>query len=743
MARELEKTYAAERVATFLMRCLFTLFAEDVGLLPNQKFLELLKESLDNPQTFPRMVGEVWQRMNEGGFSVALRQDVLRFNGKLFEDADVLPLPKELIGVLIEAAKADWRDVEPAIFGTLLERALDPIERHKLGAHYTPRAYVERLVIPTVIEPLRADFENVRAAAVSAADKGDVAAAAKEVTAFHKQLCQVRILDPACGSGNFLYVAMEHMKRLEGEVIDLLRQLGESAYADYVKEMDRHAVDPHQFLGIEINPRAAAITELVLWIGYLQWHFRTRGRTMPAEPVLKKFNNIECRDAVLVYDREELVRDEQGKPLSRWDGRTFKRHPITGEQVPDETARVEIQRLINPRPATWPEADFIVGNPPYLGAKYLRSELGDGYVEALWAAYPKVPNSVDYVMYWWDKAAEQVRTGRARRFGFITTNSLPQTFSRRVVEAHLAAKPPLSIAFAIPDHPWVDTADGADVRVAMTVGALNSGPGRLLRIVTENPQGYEGHAVTFKEESGQIHAILRIGLDLSQITSLRANERLCSPGVKLHGSGFVLTKIQAETIIYGSRKGVENYIRPFIRGRCCLQKPRILFVIDLLGANADVIVREYPGLYQWLLERVYPERIHNNRLSYRENWFLFGEPRKELRSALKYISKFISTVATAKHRVFFMVSADVIPDDSLINIALSDLFYLSVLSSSIHVKWAIVFGGTLEDRPRYNKTKCFDPFPFPECDEAIKSRIRDLGRRSTGIARSGSGCFPT
>ena len=247
---------------------------------------------------------------------------------------------------------------------------------------------------------------------------------------------------------------------------------------------------PEQFHGIEVNPWAAAVAELVLWIGYLQWHLRTRGDAagLP-EPILRNLHNIECRDAVLAWDAVEPLLDADGRPVTRWDGRTTVTHPVTGEPVPDETARVPAWRYVNPRPATWPEADFIVGNPPFIGTARMREALGDGYVEAIRRVYPHVPDSADYVMFWWDKAAELVRTGRARRFGLITTNSLRQTFNRRVLEHHLGGSPiagaqagqvqdlPLHLAFAIPDHPWVDSAEGAAVRIAMTVGAAGEGPG--------------------------------------------------------------------------------------------------------------------------------------------------------------------------------------------------------------------------------------------------------------------------
>ncbi|GAB4124334.1 MAG: hypothetical protein Tsb0027_22730 [Wenzhouxiangellaceae bacterium] len=565
LARALEKDgYHVERVAHFIKRCLFTMFCEDVDLLPRGEFTALLEKLKKTPQHFAKAIAELWQTMNNGGYSGVLNQELLRFNGNLFRDIDPIPLDQAQIGLLIDAARHDWSQVEPAIFGTLLERALDPEERHKLGAHYTPRAYVERLVMPTIIDPLRDEWKTVQAAAAALENQGKEDQALAEIRAFHHKLCEIRILDPACGSANFLYVTLEHMKRLEGEVLSTLSDLGAG---QNLLEMQGNTVDPHQFLGLEINPRAAAIAEIVLWIGYLQWHFRTHGRINPPEPVIKAFANIECRDAVLAYDRMEYKTHEDGRPVMRWDGKTYKKSPTTGEDIPDESAQVPEEVYINPQKAEWPEADYVVGNPPFIGKLRMRQALGDGYVSALRKVWKEVPESCDFVMYWWHMAANAVRKRQILRFGFISTNSIKQTFNRRIIQHHLEDKPALILAFAIPDHPWVDASDGAAVRISMTVGSATDSVRILKSVVTENRTDKDSIEVFMKQKTGNIHANLTIGADTSSSKSLIANSNITSMGVMLAGSGFILDQQEASDLLALPQIASRTLIHPYRNGR--------------------------------------------------------------------------------------------------------------------------------------------------------------------------------
>jgi hypothetical protein len=229
-----KKLHDPEAVALFLMRCLFTMFAEDVELLPKNSFRDVLKKCVDDPALFPRLVGQLWEAMDKGGFSYALERDVKKFNGYLFKSRTVLALPREEIGELFEAAKADWQQVEPAIFGTLLEQALNPAERRKLGAHYTPRAYVERLVLATVLEPLKAEWANVQGAAEAKRSEGNVKGAIAEVHGFHDKLCEIRIIDPACGTGTSGFVQ-------ESGDFRLLTHLWTCAWNDAGRDARSHA----------------------------------------------------------------------------------------------------------------------------------------------------------------------------------------------------------------------------------------------------------------------------------------------------------------------------------------------------------------------------------------------------------------------------------------------------------------------------------------------------------------------
>ncbi|MDP3674140.1 MAG: class I SAM-dependent DNA methyltransferase [Novosphingobium sp.] len=748
---DFEIALGIEKTALFLMRVLFCMFAEDVELLPKDSFTRFLDEARSKTDLWWRRgLSDLWATMNQAdehnrfwSYGDAI---VRYFNGNLFSSATVYDLPQEFRGELYEAAKRNWRAVEPAIFGTLLEQVLTKGERAKLGAHYTPRPYVQRLVNATIGDVLNPEWDVVRidVRMLEEADRHDEALVA--VRAFHQRLCDLRVLDPACGTGNFLYVAMELLLQLEGEAIQLAAELGETIAP---------AIHPNQFLGLELNPRAAVIAELVLWIGWLR-HRLANHPDAVADPVLPTLTNINFGthggyDAVL-------------------------RHTPTGE--PD---------FANPMAPAWPEADFIVGNPPFIGGKDIRGSLGGDYAEALWQANPRVPKSADFVMQWWDRAAHLLTAPatRLRRFGFVTTNSITQTFSRRVIEGYLAPnssplagedsaasprrgvaqlgkggglarasapsptpaseqvrKPSyplpqgerapsatLSLVLAIPDHPWTRaTKDAAAVRIAMTVAQAGAGDGRLVRIVGERGLDSDVPVLEECEDRGRINADLTLGTDVTGVAALKANEGLASPGVKLHGAGFIVSPQHAAHLGLGTRAGLEPHIRPYVNGRDLLQRSRGAMVIDLFGLSESEVRQRFPEVYQHLLCTVKPERDANRRESYKRTWWTFGEPRRDMRPALQGLKHYIATVETSKHRIFDFLDAAILPDNMLIALGSDEGFHLGVLSSRIHAEWALRVGGWLGmgNDNRYNKSKVFDPFPFPDATPAQRATIAEL-----------------
>jgi hypothetical protein len=735
-----EQGHEPQQAASFLMRCIFTMFAEDVELLKGEVFTKALRDRwIPNPKTFRAEIENLWQTMNTGG-TFGFEQ-ILRFNGSFFTEATAFDLPKEQLEVLYAAAAKDWSQVEPAIFGTLLERALEKKERSRLGAHYTPRSYVERLVRPVVMEPLRQQWDEVELELRRLLDAGEGKEptvkqrekAVQEIQGFLADLRRVKILDPACGTGNFLYVTLDLLKGLEQEALTRLVDVAGNVQLGFEQ------VDPSQFLGIEINPRAAAIAELVIWIGYLQWYFKRYGSAASPDPVLQAFGNIECRDAVLAYDgREPDVDVKTGDVRTRWGGRMMK-HVVTGEDVPDSSDQVVIYKYLNARASEWPKADYIVSNPPFIGNKRMREVLGDGYTEAIREVYKDLSETIDYVMYWWYRSGILAAQNDVLRFGLITTNTISQSWQRLVIENLLKGKKSIQLSFAIPDHPWID--EGADVRVAMTVAEsipLSMKFSQLGSIVSESKENapessVESVSICWQSVS-KIFSNLQSGVDISSVKLLNSNSKLSSSGIKLHGAGFVLTKDEAIEMGYDIRKdtstAINLVIKPYKDGQGCTGKIKDEYVIDF-NEMIESEASQYQLPFQRLLELVKPDREINRDPQRKKYWWRFGRSNRQMRQSLQDLECYVATVMTAKHRVFFLLDKRVMPDDSLIAIGLGESYYLGVLSSYIHVAWALAAGGRMAtgNTPRYNKTVCFDPFPFPDPTPEQKQKIRELGDR--------------
>ncbi|WP_338664321.1 DNA methyltransferase [Pararoseomonas sp. SCSIO 73927] len=678
-------------VAHFMVRLAFCFFAADIKLLPHELLEKMLNRGRQNPERFDQYAGRLFAAMAKRGGEIDFTP-IRWFNGGLFDDASALPLEKGDAELLQRAAALDWRDIDPSIMGTLFERGLDPDKRGQLGAHYTDRDTIWRIVSPTVVQPLEAEWEAAHEAiartmakrnAIGPAAVGDAALAALEgdrITAeslaarktisrsaetrrkrssalkveaegilsrFLERLRTFRVLDPACGSGNFLYVALLALKDLERKALVEAEALGLPARFP--------EVGPEVVLGIELNAYAAELARVSVWIGQLQWA-RRNGYSPPENPVLRRLDNIECRDAVLALDG-------QGKPS----------------------------------PAAWPSADVIIGNPPFLGGKMLRRQLGNATVDKLFAAYTgRVPAEADLVTYWFDKARQAVEEGRTRRVGLVATNSIRGGANREVLDRAARAAP---IFKAWADEPWV--LDGAAVRVSLVC---------MGRDVVERPRLND-------REVDAIFTDLTAGdADLTRAVRLSENARVCFMGTTKVGSFDVPAETARAWLLEPpNANGGTNadVVRPWRNGLHILRRADDAWVVDFgatMGSNEAAF---YSEPFAYVSRMVRPEREKQRRDGYRLAWWRHGEARAGMRNALNGLSRYIATPRVAKHRIFTWLDNMVVPDCQLIVTTRDDDTTFGVLHSRFHEAWALRMGSSLEDRPRYTPTTTFEAFPFP------------------------------
>ena len=665
-----------DAVAHFLVRCVFTFFAEDVGLLPKDAFSRIIEASHDHPEDFRAMTSQLFALMKTGGVSIVGR--IRHFNGGVFDSEDAPALGVVDLKYLAAASRQDWRALNPGIFGTLFERIIDPNRRAQLGAHYTEVADINDVIEPVILAPLRAEWDAVREAVAPLIQAANTAVpdaslfstanpavqsaraeAIAKLEVFQTRLTHATVLDPAMGSGNFLYVTLRRLLDLESEVRATLRLL-EPGKTFTVR------VHPSQMRGIEISPYAHEIAGMVLWVGYLQW-MREHGEALTHEPVLERLANLENRDAVL-------------------DAKTG----------------------IAP---AFPPAEFIVGNPPFLGNYKMRSEFGDAYTEALRLAYKdSVPGSADFVCYWFEQARSQIAAGATKRAGLIATNSIRQKLNRPVLERILATG---GIFMAWSDRAWVQ--DGAAVRVSIVSFDGGSEQARVL----------DGHAVE------QINADLSgNSFDPEQIKALSDNAGKAFKGVMPAGP-FDLTEETAKLWLeLPNPSGVSNrdVLRPYVSGEDIMKKPASRWIIDF-ALMSEAVACEYLVPYQHVLQSVKPERMKNNRKTYRDRWWLAAEPRPGMRSALKSLARYIATSRVAKHRVFVWLPIEAIPSNSLTVIAADDDYTYGVVNSTAHTAWVTRVSGWMgigNDSQYTNES--FETFPFPRPSDAQRDAIASAAK---------------
>ena len=654
--------HAPEAVGHFVNRLAFLFFAEDVRLLPTGYFRRVLEEVVERPNETKDLFDGLFAILHKGGrFGL---ERLPHINGGLFDEQPALPLDSQDVRLLIDAGRQNWAHIDPSIFGTLFERFLDPDKRAQIGAHYTDATKIMQIVEPVVMRPLRTEWEAARAEierlAEKARKKGPKAKewmrAEERRSVFLERLRTLQVLDPACGSGNFLYLALhavkdlEHAANQECEVFGLPPRMP--------------MVGPEILRGLEINPLAAELARTTVWIGDIQWAVRNGIYSRP-EPILRRLDGIECRDALI--------------------------------DTSTDVASGETKRATE---APWPRAEFIVGNPPFLGGKMLRRNLGDAPVEAMFETYRgRVPAEADLVAYWFEKARAQIGRGDARRAGLVTTNSIRGGANRRVLERIVGEMPIFS---AWSDEPWI--VDGAAVRVSLVCFG---------ETIADEAIELDGSLVE------RINPDLTgIGADLTGVRRLAENQGVAFMG-NTKGGAFDVTGDVARAWLAAplnvNGRPNSDVLRPWINGLDIARRPRDMWIIDFNAMGSDNEAAFYEGPFAHVLANVKPERLKNRREVYARNWWKHVEARPALTSAIGKLPRYIGTARVAKHRLFGWLDRAVIPDSQVIAIARDDNTSFGILHSRFHEAWSLRLCSYLGvgNDPRYTPTSTFETFPFP------------------------------
>ncbi|MDO8457088.1 MAG: hypothetical protein Q7T07_09275 [Burkholderiaceae bacterium] len=650
-----------EVVAHFLTQCLFCFFADDVQLLPQRLFEGLVNNTRITPAKLTTGLTNLFTTMQQGGLYG--NDDIPWFNGGLFKKINVPQLDILDVTELRNAAALNWTAIDVSIFGTLFERGLDPKKRSQLGAHYTDPATIARIIDPVIRRPLLQKWEQSkqeirRLMAISKAknDKNYKLAKAAFVR-WLEDLQTYRILDPACGSGNFLFLGLkvlkdiEHQSHLDAETLGLDRE------ADLV-------TGPHNMLGLELNEYAAELARVTVWIGELQWRL-THGYEFKTNPVLEPLDCIECRDALLRFTPET------------------------------PTVRAE------PVEADWPQASVVVGNPPFLGGSKKRRELGDAYFEALNKVFAgRVPGGADLVCYWFDKALKAIEIKGLGAAGLVSTNSIRGGANRKVLDA-ICEKSAIFEAWS--DEGWVN--DGAAVRVSLI--AFGHAGGAVLN-GEDVPQIYAD--LTAPKHADDLQ-------NLSTAQTLACNLETSFQGSSKKAKFEIDAKLARDWLRLPNphNKPNSDVLKPWANGFELSRGPQHQWIIDFGNEMPEQEAALYEQPFAYVTANIKPERILKSEPALRDYWWRFGRPRVDLRIALKPLPRYIATVAHSKHRFFVWLPAAISPDQALITFARSDDTTFGLLHSRFHEVWSLRMGTSIGvgNDPRYTPTTCFETFPFP------------------------------
>lgn len=677
LAQQLELERAAsplkhtkEQIAHFLIRIVFCLFADSIGLIPNNVFRKLVEASRQSRVMFNKQLPQLFEAMsNEGSYFGA---DIIPwFNGGLFNGTDTIELNTADCDILRKAAKRDWSQIEPSIFGTLFERSLNAAKRSMIGAHYTSPEDILLLIEPVIMTPLRRawtamqmDIEEALALEEGQLQRRNLRAnrpAAKLLIEWAEKLSKIRILDPACGSGNFLYIAMKQLLDLWDEA----RTFGlERGLILPVESMPT----PAQLYGIELDFYAHEIASAVVWIGLLQWK-RDHSYNDQPKPILHKLANIEHENAILRYDASAISEEwPKGQPSE----------------------------------PKWKEVEYIVGNPPFLGGNRVRQKLGDDDMNAIQYLYRgRVPAGADLVTYWFERARTEIELQPNTRAGLIATQSIRGGVNRRVLDRINETG---DIFLGWSDREWM--LDGALVHVSIV--AFDSG--------TASEKFLNGTQVK------RINADLTSLLDVTKAARLPENRNLCLRALE-KGGPFDISDDVAQRLIRlpvnVNGRNNADVLRRFLNATDITERDRKMWLIDFFGMTG-VEAAQYEGPFQLLKKRIEDERLAAEKpedaTKPRDHWWLHRRNGADLRAAVSGLNRFIVTIGHGKHRIFSWLPSGNLPSNALYAFARSDDYFFGVLSSSIHELWTRAQGTQVREMEsgfRYTPTSTFETFPFP------------------------------
>jgi hypothetical protein len=691
-----------QQVAHFLVQCLFAMFAEDERLLPEGIFTRLLEKAGADVGKASDRIRKLFKAMQEKGGEYG-DDDIPWFNGGLFNTIQIPPLTQTDLHTLHHAAAdMDWRAIDPTIFGTLFERGLDPKARAPLGAHYTDTGTIQKLIRPLITEPLLRAWAEAKASIEKekAKKKGQPS---RPYQTFLHRLNTFRVLDPACGSGNFLYLALAALRDVEKHAHVEAESLGLGAALT-------SDTGPHNILGLEINEFAAELARVTVWIGDIQW-CRRNGYRHATNPILKPLDGIEHRDALLQHVGWESEAHPNNEPASEHN------RPMLGNAALTQPTKVA--------EAEWPTADVVVGNPPFLGGSKKRGELGADYFDALNAVYADaVPGGADLVCYWFHKARKQILAGKLQAAGLVATNSIRGGANRAVLDAIVNDT---CIFEAWSDEPWVN--EGAAVRVSLIGFGDQGTEGRGDRprspVVDQGKRATEAVAPTIKDmyrldgrEVAAIHADLTAGegVDLTQARTLAENAAAWAYGSQEKGDFAVDTATVLAMLATPNPHGKPNsqVIRRSVNARQIVHRRESTWVIDFGLDMPEDEACLYEKPFAIVQRQVAPKRLAGNDKSQAKRWWLHARPSPKYRTALAALPRLIVTPCVSKHRLFVFLGADELADHQLTVIARSDDATFGILHSRFHELWALRLGTSLEDRPRYTPSTTFETFPFPQ-----------------------------